>query len=154
MILTSCYQKNSPTPPTECGWLMVMGEAQKLLVLPPPPLTICPGYGDPEKSLLLLPPPLNLPGLRRSRIISATTPPLPPNVPGLRRSRKIYATTPPPTKSARVTAIPENFCYYPPPSESGRPPEITENWPPPIKNSWLRLVRYWKITRIYRVLPV
>ena len=42
-------------------------------------------------------------------------PPLPPlNLPGLRRSGKISATTPPPT-------------------ESGRPPETTENWPPPKK---------------------
>ena len=72
-----------------------MGEAEKFLLLPPPP-------------------PLNLPGLRRSR--------------------KISATTPPPTESARLTAIPENFCYYPPPpTECGRPPEITENCPPPQK---------------------
>ena len=65
---------------------------------------------------------------------------------------------PPPTESARLTAIPENFCYYPPPplnlpglrrsrkisattpppTESGRPPEITEKLAPPKKKSWLR----------------
>ena len=97
MILTSCYpnKQNHLTtpPPTECGWLIVTGEAEHFLHLLNP---------------------LNLAGLRRSRKISATTPP-PLNLPGLRRSRKISATTPPPT-------------------ESGPPPEITENWPPPKKN--------------------
>ena len=64
---------------------------------------------------------------------------------------KKFLLLPPPTESGRLTAIPENFCYYPPPlnlpglrrsrkisaatppTESGRPPEITENWPPPKK---------------------
>ena len=34
---------------------------------------------------------------------------------GYGRSPKMSATTPPPTESARLTAISENFCYYPPP---------------------------------------
>ena len=117
MILTSCYQKNSPTiPPTECGWLMVMGEAQNFLLLPPPPTESARLTAIPEQFLLLPPPPTE--SARLTGTISATTPP-PLNLPGLRRSWKISATTPPPI-------------------EFGRPLEITENWPPPKKNSWLR----------------
>ena len=57
---------------------------------------------------------------------------------GYGRSRKMSATTPPPpTESARLTAIPENFCYYPP------PPNLvglrrSRKIGPPQKKSWLR----------------
>ena len=57
---------------------------------------------------------------------------------GFGRSRKISATSPPPpTESARLTAIPENFCYYPPPPLNGRLTAIPENfcyYPPPPPN--------------------
>ena len=87
-MLTFCYPKKKkkislPSPPMECGWLMVTGEAENLLLLPPPP-------------------PLNLPGLRRSRKMFATTPP-PPNLVGLRRSRKIG----PPQKKILATPLVE-----------------------------------------------
>ena len=71
---------------------------KKIPLLLPHGMWLAYGYGRSPKKCLLLPPP----------------PPL--NLPSLRRSRKISATTPsPPTESAKLTAIPKNFCYYPPP---------------------------------------
>ena len=34
----------------------------------------------------------------------------------------------PPTESARLTALPDNFCYYPPPTESARLTALPENF--------------------------
>ena len=52
------------------------------------------------------------------------------------------ATTPPPTELGPLMEITENFCYYPPPIESGRLSGMTKNVaggigrvaPPPNKN--------------------
>ena len=63
------------------------------------------------KNLCYYPPPLNRAGFWRSRQI----PPPPLNRDGFCRSRKMSATTPPPTESGRLLEITENFCYYPPP---------------------------------------
>ena len=67
---------------------------------------------------------------------------------GYGRSNKNSATTPPPpTESARLMAIPENFCYYPPPpTECDRLTAIPENFcyyppPPPLNVTGLRRSR-------------
>ena len=46
----------------------------------------------------------------------------------------IVIPPPPPTEFGGLMGIPNNFCYYPPPTESGRSAEIMEKWPPPNKN--------------------
>ena len=105
-----------PPPPLNLPGLrlMVMGEAPKFLLLPPPPTESVRLTAIPE-NLCYYPPPTESARLTAIPEILCYYPPPPLNLPGLRRSRKISATTPPPT-------------------EFGRPPEITENWPPQKKN--------------------
>ena len=130
--------------------------------------TMFPNEGDLSDRVLLLPGQKNFaPDCNRgSRKISATTPPPTESGRLMGIPKNFCYYPPPPTESGRFMGIPKNFCYYPPPSlnlaglwgsrkisattppptESGRPAEIMEKWPPPKKILATPLV--WEDIRI------
>ena len=111
MIVTSCYRPKKSLP---------------LIVIP-------------KNFWYYPPPPLNLAGLWGSRKISATTPPPLNLAPAYGIPKKFCCYPPPPPLNlAPAYGDPEKFLLLPPPTESGRPAEIMEKWPPPKQKSWLR----------------
>ena len=90
------------------GWLMVMGEPKKFLLLPPPPTESVRTTAIPENLWYYPPPPLNLPGLRTAIPENFCYYPPPPNLVGLRRSRKIG----PPQKKNPGYAVAANDTDY------------------------------------------